>query len=114
LDHFPDIKKDIEVEYVEKFYNLKEPPVYYIQIEGKGFFFMGKDILGLGVPRLNGKPYLRARVKTRSSSKNKWGFLVAIKMPYIKNSKYDIEETEGKFFPIPQGNHIHGKIDDFL
>lgn len=114
LDHFPDIKKDIKVSYIEKFYNLKHPPIHYIQIEGRGFFYMGNDVLDLGVPRLNGKPYLRARVKTRSSSRNKWGFLVAIKMPYIKESDYDIEEIENKKFPIPEGDHVEGPINGFL
>jgi hypothetical protein len=114
LDHFKDIKKNIEVSYIERFYNLKNPPVHYIQIEDRGFFYMGNDILNFGVPRLNGKPYLRARVKTRSSSKNRWGFLVAIKMPYIQESAYDIEEIDSKRFPIPEGDHIEGTMDDYL
>lgn len=114
LDHFKDIKQDIEVSYIETFYNLKTPSVHYIQIEGRGFFYMGEDPLNLGVPRLNGKPYLRARVKTRSSSKNRWGFLVAIKMPYIKESDYDIEEINNKKFPIPEGDHVEGPMDEYL
>ncbi|MBD3214406.1 MAG: hypothetical protein GF311_17475 [Candidatus Lokiarchaeota archaeon] len=114
LDHFPDIKENIKVSYIEKFYNLKTPSVYYIQIEGRGFFYMGKDILNLGVPKLNGRPYLRARVKTRSSSRNKWGFLVAIKMPYIKESEYDLEENTNKKFPIPEGDHVKGPMNGYL
>ncbi len=106
LDHFKDIKKHIDISYIERFYNLKEPPVYYIQIQNRGFYFLGKDINSLRVPRINGKPYLRARVKTRSASSNKWGFLVAIKMPYIKPSNYDIEEKNDRKFPISKDNHI--------
>lgn len=114
LDHFPDIKKSIDVSYIEEFYNLKNPSVNYIQIERKGFFFLGVDIAKLGIPRINGKPYLRARVKTRSASKNKWGFLVAIKMPGIDPSKFDIEELDGRLFPIPLGDHIKGPIEKFI
>ncbi len=114
LDHFNDIKDPIDVSFIERFYNLKQPPVYYLQIENKGFFYLGRDIAKLGVPRINGKPYLRARVKTRSASNNKWGFLVAIKMPGIKSSEYDIESNKTKKFPIPDGTHIKGPIEEFL
>ncbi len=106
LDHFVDIKEPIDVSFIESFYNLKEPPVHYIQIENRGFFYLGYDIAELGVPRINGKPYLRARVKTRSASNNKWGFLVAIKMPGINPSDYDIEEKKDRIFPFTKGNHI--------
>jgi len=116
LDHFTDIKKSIDVSFIERFYNSKYPPVYYIQIEGRGFFYLGKDVANLGVSKINGRPYLRARIKTRSASKNKWGFLVAIKMPGIKESKYDLEELNNRRFPIPRGNNINEvqkRIDDF-
>ncbi len=109
LDHFKDIKKHIDISYIERFYNLKEPPVYYIQIQNRGFYFLGKDIVNLGIPRINGKPYLRARIKTRSATRNKWGFLVAIKMPGINPSAYDIEELDNRKFPFPEGSHIDDK-----
>ena len=123
LDHFKDIKEVIDISYIEQFYNLKTPPVHYIQIEKRGFFYLGNDIANLAVDRINGKPYLRARVKTRSTSNNKWGFLVAIKMPGIMSKKYDLEEIYDKkqkkklCFPLPQGNHIErdkSKIDGYL
>jgi hypothetical protein len=100
LDEFPDIKREIDAKLIEQFYNLKSPPIYYIQIGGYGFFYMGKDIAGLGVPRLIGKGILRARVKTRNSRKNKYGFLVAIKLRRLKPSTYDIEEKNGREFPF--------------
>ena len=109
LDHFNDIKKNVDISYIERFYNLKKPPVYYIQIQNRGFYFLGKDNSSLKVPRINGKPYLRARVKTRSASNNRWGFLVAIKMPGIIPSTYDIEEIETRKFPFPKGSHIGNK-----
>jgi len=100
LDGFPDIKREIKAELIEQFYNLKSPPIHYIQIGGYGFFFMGKDVAGLGVPRLIGKGILRARVKTRNSRKNLYGFLVAIKLRSLKPSAYDIEEKSGRTFPF--------------
>jgi len=103
VHNFKDIKDPVDVLFVECFYNLKNPPVNYMQIENRGFFYMDEDIAGLGVPRINGKPYLRARVKTRN--KILWGFLVAIKMPYIEKSNYDIEEKVGDF-PFSEGDHI--------
>ena len=106
LDIFRDIKSPIHSSFVERFYNLKSIPVHYIQIGTKGFFFLGKDVADLGVPRINGKPYLRARVKTRSTSKNKWGFLVAIKMPGIKPSTHDIEDKGNRIFPFLDGKHV--------
>lgn len=100
LDEFPDIKQEITAKLIEQFYNLKSPPIYYIQIGGYGFFYMGKDIAGLGVPRLIGKGILRARIKTRNSRKNQYGFLVAIKLRSLKPSTHDIEEKNGRVFPF--------------
>jgi len=100
LDEFPDIKREIAANLIEQFYNLKSPPIYYIQIGGYGFFYMGKDIAGLGAPRLIGKGILRARVKTRNSRKNQYGFLVAIKLRSLKPSTHDIEEKNGRAFPF--------------
>ena len=117
LDHFNDIKEGIDVSYIEHFYNSKSPPIHYVQIESKGFFYLGKDILKLGVPRINGEPYLRARVKTRSTTKNTWGFLVAIKMPGIKASTHNIEESETHLFPFSSGTHIKqdfSPIDEYI
>lgn len=105
LDNFPDIKYPVDVSYIERYYNSKTIPVNYIQIGTKGFFFLGKDVANLGVPRINGKPYLRARIKTRSASKNKWGFLVAIKMRGTKPSTYDIEDLGNKVSPFLNGKH---------
>lgn len=100
LDEFPDIKREIEADLIEQFYNLKNPPVHYIQIGGHGFYCMGNDIAKLGVPRLVGKGILRARVKTRDSRKNRYGFLVAMKLKTLEPSKYDIEERDGRVFPF--------------
>lgn len=99
LDNFPDTWKKVRINKIEEFYNSKSPPIHYIQIGTRGFYYMGKDIIGLKVPRLNGRTLLRARVKTRDSSEHKYGFLVAIKLRSVKPSIYDIEERSGRIFP---------------
>lgn len=100
LDKFPDVKRKIDATLIEQFYNLKKPPIHYIQIGGYGFYCMGNDFAELGVPRLFGRGILRARVKTRNSKKNRYGFLVAIKLRTLNPSKYDIEEKKGRLFPF--------------
>ena len=100
LTNFNNFTREVDVEYIEQYYNNKEEPVYYIQIGRKGFFYMSKDILNLGVPRLNGKAVLRARVKTRSATNNTWGFLVAIKLKSVTASSFDLEELDGRNFPF--------------
>jgi hypothetical protein len=99
-DHFQDIKRKIDATPVEQFYNMKKPPINYIQIGGKGFFCMTSDVARLNVPRLKGEGILRARVKTRHSEKNIYGFLVAIKLRRTISSTHDIEEKDGRKFPF--------------
>jgi len=100
LDHFPDIKRNIDTCLIEQFYNNKKPPINYIQIGTRGFYYLNNDVAGLGVPRLKGIGILRARVKTRDSRKNKYGFLVAIKLKKVEPSTHDIEEKNGRIFPF--------------
>lgn len=99
-DHFQDINREIDAKLVEDFYSLKKPPVNYIQIGGKGFFYMSADVARLNVPLLKGRGILRARVKTRDSKENKYGFLVAIKLRTVIPSTHDIEEKNGRDFPF--------------
>lgn len=100
LDNFPDIKRKIDASYIEEFYTTKNPPVNYMQIGSNGFYYLKENLLSLNADRLKGEAILRARVKTRSKTNNKWGFLVAIKLRKVAPSKYDIEENTGKIFPF--------------
>lgn len=100
LDHFPDIKRNIDAYLIEQFYNYKKPPINYIQIGTRGFYYLTIDVAGLGVTRLKGIGILRARLKTRDLSKNRYGFLVAIKLRKVESSTHDIEEKEGRIFPF--------------
>lgn len=46
--------------YITNLYNAKN--VYYIQVGGAGLFYMGKDILGLGVPKFSGEVNVEIRL----------------------------------------------------
>lgn len=100
LDHFPDIKATIDATLIEEFYTSKNPSVNYMQIGTKGFYYLKENICSLRADKLVGEAILRARVKTRSRSGLKWGFLVAIKLKKVIPSEYDIEEQNGKAFPF--------------
>ena len=100
LDHFPDIKEKIDASLIEEFYTSKTPSINYMQIGTKGFYYLKENICSLSADRLVGEAILRARVKTRSRSSLKWGFLVAIKLKKVTPSEYDIEEQNGKVFPF--------------
>lgn len=49
-----------DTSFIEKHYNKKG--VYYIQIGGAGLFYLGKDTLKLGVPRLRGSIQIELRL----------------------------------------------------
>jgi Holliday junction resolvase-like predicted endonuclease len=75
---------------------------YYIQIEGKGFYHLQRDIAQLGVPQYKPDLYLRLRAKTHSSSPiYNYSFFAVINAD--KNSAsitgFDLEELGGKSFP---------------
>jgi hypothetical protein len=101
-DHFKDIRDIISTKLIEQFYNSKIPQINYIQISNKGFFYMTSDPAKLEIPHFEGEAILRARVKTRSLRKIKYGFLVAVKIKAgsVKPSTHDIEEKEGRQFPF--------------
>ena len=49
-----------DTSFIEKHYNKKG--VYYIQIGGRGLFYMGKNIYNLPVPRLQGEIQIEVRL----------------------------------------------------
>ena len=46
------INVELTSDIISEIYNKKKPPVYYIQIEGEGLFYMGKNPLNLPIPEL--------------------------------------------------------------
>lgn len=90
---------DCDISFIENHYNKKN--TFYIQIGGKGLYYMTKDILGLGLPRLQGDMKLEIR-PTRSGSKlNKSGIRVSsstlrvqARILNIAKSKYNLESIE--------------------
>lgn len=47
--------------FIANMYNSKN--TYYIQVGGRGLFYMGKDIFNLGVPKFNGEVKMEIRFK---------------------------------------------------
>lgn len=47
--------------FISNLYNSKD--VYYIQVGGAGLFYMGTDVLGLGVPKFEGEVKVEIRFK---------------------------------------------------
>ena len=77
---------------VEKYYNAKD--TYYIQIKGKGLYYMGKDPEGYGCPRFSNSvtdSSIRIRIKTNSASKARWSFLMALKINGLRASNRDLD-----------------------
>lgn len=76
---------------------------FYIQIEGKGFYYLKEDVAGLGLPQFDATLTLRLRAKTHHSTPiHRYSFFAVIKpkMMEVALSKYDLEEKVGKFPPI--------------
>lgn len=75
---------------------------YYIQIEGKGFYHLQKDVANLGVPQYKPDLYVRLRAKTHSSHPvYNYSFFAVIQADKgsAAVTKYDLEELGGRDFP---------------
>ena len=59
------------IDFIENHYLSKD--TYYIQIGGQGLYYMTKDILDLGIPKLEGKMKLEIRLTRGGSVLNKQG-----------------------------------------
>jgi len=81
-----------------EFYARKQ--CYYIQIEGKGFFYMKQDIANLKVPRFKPELTLRLRAKTHHSYPvHSYSFFAVLQANTrgMLMSNYDLEEKVGTF-----------------
>ena len=104
---FIQLTEELDKSRVADHYNKKG--VYYIQIGGKGLYFMGKDIHNLGVPELDASFKGTVRVKRGSVQQKGTVYMSLISEPKIvastlKNSSYTLETKEGieKVFGQPQ------------
>jgi hypothetical protein len=89
------------VDCLYEYYARKQ--CFYIQIEGKGFYYLKQDAAGLGVPRFDATLTLRFRAKTHHSIPiHRYSFFAVIKpkMSEVASSKYDLEGKVGSFPPI--------------
>jgi len=95
---FIKLTEELDKSRVADHYNKKG--VYYIQIGGKGLYFMGKDIHNLGVPELDASFRGTVRVKRGSVQQKGTVYMSLISEPKIvastlKNSPYTLETKEG-------------------
>ena len=77
---------------VETYYNSKR--TYYIQIKGKGLYYMGNDKNRLGCPQFANScnsSSLRVRLKANSKSQGRYSFLIALKIKGLKKSTMDLD-----------------------
>ncbi len=84
--------------YLYEFYARKK--CYYIQIEGKGIYFLKQDIANLNVPRFVPELTLRLRAKTHHSIPvHAYSFFAVIqaKTGKMYPSTFDLEEKTGAF-----------------
>ena len=77
---------------------------FYIQIEGKGFYYLKEDKANLGVPQFSPQlNFIRLRAKTHHSKPiYKYSFRAEIqaKRNKIESSNYNLESTINNFPPI--------------
>ena len=93
---FVNLTEELNQERVAAHYNAKG--VYYIQIGGKGLYYMGKDILNTGVPELNTAFTGSMRFK-KGTTKNGRNSISIVSEPKMKGkldkSNISLETKEG-------------------
>ena len=93
---FVNLTEELNQERVAAHYNAKG--VYYIQIGGKGLYYMGKDILNTGVPELNTAFTGSMRFK-KGTTKNGRNSISIVSEPKMKGklnkSNINLENKEG-------------------
>jgi len=63
-------KETVSADVISELYNKKQPPVYYINIQGQGLFYMGENPLNLPVPKLEGTVDMVFRFKRSGTDAN--------------------------------------------
>ena len=81
----------LSADVISEIYAKKKPPVYYIQIKGKGLYYLSENPLNLPIPKLEGNVEIEVGLNTSGSIKgtNNRRFGIRIK-PYKLT---DIKET---------------------
>ncbi len=85
-------------DYLYEYYERKH--CYYIQIEGKGFYYLKRDVASLGVPQFVPQLTLRLRAKTHHSIPLQAYSFFAVLQAQTKAlapSPFDIDEKVGSF-----------------
>lgn len=88
-----------DASYIYEYYALKQ--CYYIQIQGKGFYYLKQDIANLGVPQFMPKiNFIRLRAKTHGSVpvyNYSFRAVIQARRNSFEMSKFDLEEVVGRF-----------------
>jgi hypothetical protein len=107
----PDIKGDFTMADVAKIYANKITPTYYMQIDGKGLFAIGKDIYNLGVPSLEDlKVQFYVRPVLNKSTTKADGTTYTINLRIIPQSK-DLKNIEPSTKSIDKLNDQRNIVD---
>ena len=91
INYLNDARSNITLsaDVISEIYAKKKPPVYYIQIKGKGLYYMGKNPLNLPIPKLEGDVEIEVGLNTSGSIKgtNNRRFGIRIKPYRLTNIK---------------------------
>jgi len=92
--HFKDFFVAVPSDSVAKYYNSKK--TYYIQVgDGYGFYWMGRDIARLGVPKFTVNLRLRVRLKRGGSFPiYNYRFSTALQAVSLSKSTSDLEDPK--------------------
>ena len=84
-------KLETDISVAADSYNAKG--MYYIQIGGKGLYYIGKDILGLGVPKLEAKLRQPFQLKKSKNSISFGSEAKIINPSKLKKSEFDLNNV---------------------
>lgn len=100
---FSEIFVDVPIESVAEYYNSKE--VFYIQIGGYGFYYLGKNPMKLKIPKFEVPLQLRVRFKSKDA--RVYSFMSALQIKKgqaLTKSNFDLENVENLKFLQSLGN----------
>ena len=90
---FTEKKVDVATDAIAKYYATKK--TYYIQIGGKGLYYMGQDPAKLGCPEFRPQTILRMRLKRGHSLPiYSYRFSTALRVPRLQDSTVNLENKD--------------------
>lgn len=90
---FSEQKIRVPEDAIANYYASKK--TYYIQIGGKGLYYMGKDPAGLGCPEFKPETILRIRIKrAHTNPLHAYRFVTALVVPRLEKSNVDLDNEK--------------------